>query len=298
MATFSYLFMNRAIERWFTNIPETVVRQSRDVETQAINNQKTMLAETAQMLTVALKEPTQNELNELLVSGNLSYIEIINPNGEIAAFAEKELPAAQKDNLNKILEFIHRKNFSDSSLSKGSAFDAAAAKFPDGRTLVIVPDMRNTENVGQLVDNALLEFDRLKDDNIIVRQIGLTTLGLLTFLLIFASSWTAFYVAKGLTQPIKALAEGADEIAKGNFSHRVDVLAEDELELLVTTFNAMSARLEQNADELGERRRYIETVLQTLSTGVISFDADNKITTINEAARQILKLENTDFTGF
>ncbi len=298
MATFSYLFMNRAIERWFTNIPETVVRQSRDVETRAINNQKIMLAETAQMLTVALRNPTNAELDALLISGNLSYIEIINQNGEISASAEKELPARQKFELDKILKFIHQNNFSDPILNDGEAFDMAYAKFPDERTLVIVPDMRNTENVGQLVDNALLEFDRLKDENIIVRQIGLTTLGLLTFLLIFASSWTAFYVAKGLTQPVKALAEGADEIARGNFSHRVDVLAEDELALLVSTFNQMSAKLEQNADELGERRRYIETVLQTLSTGVISFDADNKITTINEAARQILKLENTDFTGF
>ena len=298
MAVFSYLFMNRAVERWFTNIPETVVRQARDVETQAIENQRIMLAETAQMLTVTLKNPANDELNDLLLSGNLSRIEILGQKGEVETFAQKELSAEQKDDLDKILTFIHQNNFSESSLSDGEGFDAATAKFSDGRTLVIVPDLRNTENVGQLVDDSLRKFDSLKEENISVRQIGLTTLGLLTFLLMFASSWTAFYVAKGLTQPIKALAEGADEIARGNFSHRVDVLAEDELALLVTTFNAMSSRLEQNADELGERRRYIETVLQTLSTGVISFNADNKITTINEAARQILKLETVDFTGF
>ena len=298
MATFSYLFMNRALERWFTNIPETVVRQARDVETQAVNNQKIMLRETAQMLTVTLKNPTQAELDDLLVSGNLSRIEILDQNGEVESFAEKKMPDEQKLEMDKTLAFIHQKDLSAPALSDGEKFDAATAEFADGRTLVIVPDLRNTENVGQIVDNSLLEFDRLKDQQTIVRQIGLTTLGLLTFLLIFASSWTAFYIAKGLTQPIKALAEGADEIAKGNFSHRVDVLAEDELALLVTTFNAMSARLEQNADELLIRRRYIETVLQTLSTGVISFDADNKITTINEAAEQILKLKTADFTGF
>jgi nitrogen fixation/metabolism regulation signal transduction histidine kinase len=100
-----------------------------------------------------------------------------------------------------------------------------------------------------------------------------------------------------LTVPIKALAEGADEIARGNLKHRVEVLAEDELALLVSAFNEMSSKLEENSAELGERRKYIETVLQSLSTGVISFDAQNRVSTINKAAVNILKLENADFSG-
>jgi hypothetical protein len=56
-------------------------------------------------------------------------------------------------------------------------------------------------------------------------------------------------------------------------SSRRSALAEDELALLVESFNQMSAKLEENSAELEERRRYIETVLQSLSTGVISFDA-------------------------
>ncbi|MGE3467784.1 MAG: PAS domain-containing sensor histidine kinase, partial [Pyrinomonadaceae bacterium] len=114
---------------------------------------------------------------------------------------------------------------------------------------------------------------------------------MLTFLLIFASSWIAFYVARGLTAPIKALAEGAGEIAKGNLGHRVEVLAEDELAILVNAFNEMSARLDANSAELTEGRRYIETVLETLPTGVISFDAGDRVTTINDAAANILGLD-------
>ncbi|MGI8467568.1 MAG: sensor histidine kinase, partial [Pyrinomonadaceae bacterium] len=67
---------------------------------------------------------------------------------------------------------------------------------------------------------------------------------------------------------------------------------------LVSSFNQMSAKLEENSAELGERRRYIETVLQSLSTGVISFDAGNKLTTINRAAVRMLKLEGADFQKF
>ncbi len=58
----------------------------------------------------------------------------------------------------------------------------------------------------------------------------------------------------------------------------------------------MSAKLEENSAELRERRKYIETVLQSLSTGVISFDGENRVTTINKAAAQMLKLEDADFS--
>ncbi len=298
MAVFSYLFMNRAIESWFSEIPKNVVRQAGEVETQSIKNQIVMLGETARMLTVTLKNPNHDELKNLLLSGNLTHIEITDKNGNTLIFAERDLSAEQKTELEKILGLARQNKFSESSLSDGSGFDAVSAQFPDGKNLLIVPDLRNTESLGQLVDKSLFEFDRLKDSQSNVRQIGLTTLGLLTFLLIFASSWTAFYVAKGLTRPIKSLAEGADEIAKGNFGHRVDVSAEDELALLVESFNEMSSKLEENAAELSRRRKYIETVLQTLSTGVISFDGENRVTTINEAAKSILRLENGEFSGF
>ncbi|HMS41174.1 MAG TPA: ATP-binding protein, partial [Pyrinomonadaceae bacterium] len=86
--------------------------------------------------------------------------------------------------------------------------------------------------------------------------------------------------------------------ARGKLGHRVEVLAEDELAILVESFNQMSAKLEENSMELSERQRYIETILQSLSTGVISFDAENKVTTINKAAIQILRLEDADFVSF
>lgn len=143
------------------------------------------------------------------------------------------------------------------------------------------------------LDASIAELERLSQQQQTIRRTAMSSLGVLTFLLIFASMWIAFYLARGLTTPIKALAEGAEEIASGNFAHRVDVLAEDELALLVNAFNDMSARLEANSAALREGRRYIETVLQTLPTGVISFDPDNRVSTINDAARTILEVSES-----
>jgi len=248
--------------------------------------------------TLNSKNFSNQDLQAVLVAGNLTRLEVLSKDGKILAESEKNLSVEQKNELENTLKFIRANNFTEKTLADGKGFDVAIARFPDGKILVIVPDLRPEGNASKNVENSFVEFEKLKQDAHTIRQIGLLTLGTLTFLLIFASSWTAFYFARGLTVPIKALAEGADKIARGELNHRVDVFAEDELALLVSTFNQMSAKLEENSAELSERQRYIETILQSLSTGVISFDGENRVTTINKAAVEIFKLETADFTRF
>jgi len=297
MAVFSYLYTNRALERWFTQIPQNAISEAGRVQNLLITDQTLKLQETANMLAAELekREITAQHLQTLVEAGNLTKLEIISKTGDVIAAGEKNLDAEQKAELEKTLRFVHQNNFSEAALRDGKFFDAAAATLSDGRMLIVVPSLRPAENVNQLFESSRGELEKLKQTQVGVRRIGFLTLGVLTFLLIFASSWTAFYIARGLTVPIKALAEGADKIARGDLAHRVSVLAEDELALLVLTFNQMSAKLEENSAELEERRKYIETVLQSLSTGVISLDSKNRVTTINKAAIQILKLENADF---
>ncbi|HYJ89967.1 MAG TPA: HAMP domain-containing protein, partial [Pyrinomonadaceae bacterium] len=300
MATFSYLFMNRALERWFERIPDNVVRQSHDVQAQAIADQSAKLTETARMLAsvVEQRDLRDIDLSAITAAGNLTRIEILDKNNNVLKAEGKQVSAAQEPELQRVLDIARNGDPATPLLQDGKGFDAAVAQLPDGRKLIVVPDIHTEETVSQKVDNSLSELERLKDQQVTVRQIGLLTLGVLTFLLIFASSWTAFYVARGLTEPIRALAVGADEIAQGNLAHRINVLAEDELAILVKSFNTMSAKLEESAAALTEGRRYIGTVLESLPTGVISFDGENRVTTINRAAKSILGLENADFVQF
>jgi len=300
MAAFSYLFMNRALERWFTQMPENVFNQAREVQDRSLEDQAAKLRETAQMLASVLdkRDLSKKDLDAVASAGNLTRIEIISKEGKTLDVSGKSLSPDQTAELERTIDYIRRGNVNEPLLQDGRGFDAAVADLSNGRKLVIVPDLRPEQSVSQLIDSSLDEFDRLKEQNVTIRQIGLLTLGVLTFLLIFASSWVAFYVARGLTVPIKALAEGADEIAKGNLGHSVDVLAEDELAILVNSFNQMSAKLEENSAAISEGRKYIETVLQTLPTGVISFDSDNRVSTINRAAIYILRLESSNFGDF
>ncbi len=272
MAGFSYLFMNRALDRWFSDIPENVIREAQKV--QNLSQQ-----ETAKMLILLLQNgSSDNEtLTKISENGNLSLLEIHSSKGEVLAKSNRKLSETEQAELAE-------------SLNSGGL---TTANFADSRKLVLLSNAQSLNSF----QRSLVKFDDLKNGQIGIRRIGFSTLGLLTFLLIFASSWTAFYIARGITTPIKALAEGSNEIAAGNFSHRVNVLAEDELALLVDSFNQMSSKLEENQGERKERRRYIETILQSLSTGVISFDATDKITLINRSAIEIFRLQDIPFEG-
>ncbi len=296
MAVFSYLFMNRAVERWFTQIPENVVNKSNEIRSQTNKKQIEMLRRIAPMLAETIGNASANDtdLQKIVDSGDLIFAQIQSNNGEILAEARKTLTPENEI----LLEAKLRESISRNESNRIEKFDVTTAKMTKDRTLLVVMEIPDSNEIKQIAKNSLVELDKLKTEDRFVRLMGISTLGLLTFLLIFASSWTAFYVGKNLTRPIRALAEGADEIAKGNLSHRVKTFAEDELELLVQAFNGMSAKLEESSVELSERRKYIETVLQSLSAGVVSFDADNRITTINKAAIKMFNFEDADFSEF
>ena len=133
-------------------------------------------------------------------------------------------------------------------------------------------------------------------------------LGLATLAVVFGFVWLGTYIAKTITVPLEALAEGSRELAGGNLDHRVDVTAVDELGILVDSFNRMAQEIKHSRqnlvkanDELtetnihlDERRRYIETILHNIATGVISIDESDVVRAINEAALKTLQLNRED----
>jgi two-component system nitrogen regulation sensor histidine kinase NtrY len=133
----------------------------------------------------------------------------------------------------------------------------------------------------------------------------LITLATIALLLIFTATWLGFYQAKGITVPISMLAEGTKKVADGNLDVYVDVTTDDEVGVLVDSFNKMtqdlktqSLRLERAYNELARsnleldgRRRYMEIVLRNVAAGVISVDKEGIITTINKSAERVLGIK-------
>jgi len=104
--------------------------------------------------------------------------------------------------------------------------------------------------------------------------------------------WMGFRLARGVTEPIQLLAEGTAEVARGNLDVVVERSTDDEVGVLVRSFNRMTrdlrdarTRLERSAAELDRRRRTMEIVLGTIGAGVVSVDAEGRISTINPSAQ-------------
>ncbi len=309
MALFSYLFFNRTLEKWFSSLPEEIIRQASEVERRAVLNQSRSLRETASMLAVALDEEEDYGLvlGRLVSGGSLAAIEILGPEGETLARAEADLPEGLRAELEETLRLARAATPGDEDqrLMDGKGFDVAVAPLSGGRRLLVAPPRLAGSTLGDTITDSRSEYSKLVAKQRKVRLLGLSTLGLMTLLLLFAATWIAIHLARGIAKPIRSLAEASNEVARGNLSHRVTAIADDELALLADSFNQMTAQLEENRDKieagaaelrdknlaLEERRNYIETVLESLSTGVISLDENDRVTTINAAAAGMLKLD-------
>ena len=118
-----------------------------------------------------------------------------------------------------------------------------------------------------------------------------------TLLVLSAATWVALFLSKQVTIPIQALAEGTREVSAGNFAYQVPDQVQDELGLLVRSFNTMTTQLsdsrsqideftrnlQQAVQELERRRQLMETVLENIPAGVMSLDANGAILRSNTA---------------
>ena len=320
MAVFSYLFLNRSLEKWFGSLPARVVNEAQEVQREAVDAQTRNLRETASLLGAVLKPQSdiqrQQALDRVVATGQLSAVEIIDSSGRVIAQSRATLSATDEKELRTLLDKAHTLKGSDNSLADGKDLDAVvvplAGEAPSGQPgsgqqVIVVSLRRASSDLSNTITGSQGEYRKLVERQRRVRSLGLSTLGLMTLMLLFVSSWVAIYLARGIATPIKALAEASKEIARGNLSHRVSTIAEDELALLADSFNQMTAQLEDNRSSieagsaalreknltLEERRNYIETILESLSTGVISLDENDCVTTINAAASRMLRLRTT-----
>jgi two-component system nitrogen regulation sensor histidine kinase NtrY len=307
MAVFSYLFLNRSLEKWFNPFPDEILQQATEVKREALLTQNQTLRDTASLLVMFLSQQSPEErratMDQIVTSGQLVGIEIVGADGSVEARSRANLSSADSDQLEKLFSEARKfRSPSGTTLADGKEFDVLAVPLNQAEMVIIAPQKRPVSDLADLVTGSERDYQDLVRRQRRVRLLGLSTLSLMTLILLFVSSWVAIYLARGIATPIKALAEASKEIARGNLSHRVTTIAEDELALLAHSFNQMTTQLDENRRHieagaaelrdknlaLRERRNYIETVLQSLSTGVISVDENDCVTTLNAAAKRML----------
>lgn len=129
-------------------------------------------------------------------------------------------------------------------------------------------------------------------------------LGFLTLMIVFTGLWVSLKISRGITIPIQSLAIATEKVASGDMDVHVDAKSEDEIGLLINSFNQMVKQLkdskvsiEKAYMESDRRRLYLENILENINSGVIFLDNTGKIQTINRAACSILNVRHESVIG-
>jgi two-component system, NtrC family, nitrogen regulation sensor histidine kinase NtrY len=170
------------------------------------------------------------------------------------------------------------------------------------RTAIALTDPRDVALAGvfipiatsRMIDESIIahrDFQQLRSQRSTLKASQTMLFLAVTLAILFGTLWTSIYASRRITVPLKALAEATATLAEGNVGHRVDVTATDEVGKLIDSFNEMSSQLARQRRQLTETNRFMVTVLESVATGIIAFNDELELLSINRAALQMLQLD-------
>ncbi len=305
MFWFAYGLMNRTIDRWFSRPVEEVREDTRAMAsllaTYAQQNASAQASAIAGSPETARAFSSRNfsamddvfQRHETTLQGGFAFA-LLDGNAQ----ASIHPPASWSDIRAKAaLDRLSGPTPTPLTWEQTQYILATAPVGNDGLILVGMPlPEKFLATVKQLEASQKRYFELYRQKRL-VRRTYMSLLLLLTVLVLFTTTWLALFLSKLVTRPVAALAEATQEISRGRLDYRVEVHAADEIGDLVRSFNRMAEELETSRHQidassrdlsaantaLEQRRRHIETILESIPTGVLSLDAQWRITHANQA---------------
>jgi two-component system nitrogen regulation sensor histidine kinase NtrY len=185
---------------------------------------------------------------------------------------------------------------------KGDIVRAVAPAYKENRQMgVIVVESSIPKRISDNVENikdAYENYLTLETWKVPIKTNYLLILGFLTLIVVFMALWVALRIARGITDSIQSLAQATEQVAAGNLDIKISLDREDEIGLLINSFNHMVKELKEGKESLqsayidsDRRRLYMENILDNINSGVIMFDTSGHISMINDRACKILTIK-------
>ena len=299
----SYGLLNRTLSRWFPRPLEVATEESQKLLNELGHAEHERLKNIASEV-VHSEEPKEIALNTLGNRVDASWTVDSTGRAEGATRGENRFERGPvTPSGSKILPRLLRTLPSGVELwtAAGELYLAGRAPLGDGAVVVA---RRLPEDFLQRyaeIETQIQAYEQQKQRYRALKTQMLLTLFLFTVLLLFAATWFALFLSKQVTVPIQVLAEATREVTAGNFDYQVQVQAQDELGILVRSFNQMTAQLgdsrrqidaftrslQQAVQELERRRTLLEAILENIPTGVLSLDEAGALMRLNPAAAKI-----------
>jgi PAS domain S-box-containing protein len=328
MFLFSFLLLNRSIDRWFSqptsDLREDSTRVVLELAQYATANAR-VEAESIAASGAADKPPAdlQAELgsHRITLDGGFAvvydkdrrmltgfqdppgqtaasldtWLDDVEPGGALlhGPLAQILLPAAQRSD-----ETVLR--VADREYALGMAATAS------GKVIVVaLPVPQGLSQTTAHIRSSAAEYRQLYRSRSRIRTTFILMLLLITVFVFFSSVWLALFLSKQITRPVEALADAMDKIAAGKYEQRVSALATGEMDDLVRSFNHMAGDLETSRQlaesaqaqltaanrAVEERRRELETIVETIPSGVVTLDGAGVVLQANHAFAALMGLK-------
>ena len=268
------------LDRWFDPQIKQPLNLTIDIAKSAYDMQRNQVLEHARMI----------------ASGNMDV-------GHYKVYTLSQIPADASETVRTGFD-----GKSDTEVITGKKGDIVRAVVPrnsqrphDGIIVVESPIDPTISKNAEAIQEAYKNYLTLESWKLPIKTNYLLILGFFTLLIIFSALWVALKVSRGITDPIQELALATEQVAKGNLDMKISISRDDEIGLLVNSFNNMVRELKESKESLHsawlkseQSRLIIENIIKNINSGVIYLDTEGNILTINSAACRILAISQEE----
>ncbi len=305
----SVQFLSKSIESWFDVRVDTALSSGLNLGQAVLDNLLRESARKADSMAQTLAEaPSTNHaalLNSLREQYNIQEATLFTDRGKLISFSGNErsgLTPTAPDN--SILQQVRQQqtysrieNWGDRGLYVRIVVPVNILSFTENiRVLQLLqPVPPKLADDAEAVRLAYQDYQELSISRLGLKRLYGLTLTLAMVLALLATIALAFLISEQMAAPLRALAKGTRAVAKGDFSQVHPVNSRDELGMLTQSFNRMTRQLAEARQatvdghaQIEKSHAYLETILANLTSGVIAFDEQLRVRSINPAAVQIL----------
>lgn len=304
-------FLTRSIESWFNVKVESALDGGLSLGQRALDIMLTDIEEKAENMATSLAfQPSRTHyslLNDLREKSGVQDAVLLTPQGRIISISSSdpnsflpELPSVQQLRQAQArvygkIEPIPNKGLYLRVLAPVNVQEIAG----ETRILQLLqPVPKSLSNTAEAVQDVYRDYQELSYSRDSLKDNFKLTLTLVLMLAMLSALAIAFVLSRRLTQPLSVLAEGTRAIASGDYSTMLPEHGEDELGILVKSFNSMTRQLDdatkaadRNRARVEAARGYLETILAHLSSGVLALNEKVELRTYNLAASNILEID-------
>ena len=305
---FSLGFLLRGIDAWFDVEIDRAMQDALILNQASLDLNQRVLSKYSEQIVSGIEDRSATALaltlSDLREQAGALELTVFGPSGQVYGTANEDpskLVADQPDR--EILQGVRngKNHVALETDATGELVVRTLVADPSGRPLTLQAIFPTSERITALAARLENAFNRYRELAYLRQSIKVSfslTLSLVLVAGLMAALIAAFHTARRLVQPVADIARGTRAVAEGDYEQQLpQPKQDDELAFLVASFNAMTRRIAQARDAadrsqqaVESQRAYLETVLGRLSSGVMVFDAEQRLRTANPAARQILHL--------